>query len=220
MIILDKKDKQILSILKKGPYYPSLISKKTGIVRTTVNYRLCKLHTYKYVDRHTQGKKVIWQIVPGNIFGKEHFRLYKENEIVNGYNELLRLPKNTVILSIQGYNAARNELRHLPHYFIKEAHRVFKRKNIVIRGIVNKKSLECFKDLQGAMIQSHTGRGMGLTLLEGDILLGSGECMATNDMLLLANPEKRTVLIVKDRDITEIFYQILNIHQSPVLPDR
>ena len=132
--------------------------------------------------------------------------------MVSAYNHFLNLPKETVILCVQGAGAAKGEFYGLPSPFIRIAHRVFKKKKIIIKGVINKKILEIFNILDKETIKSHIGRGIGIKIaIQDKLLLGPGEIMATPKFVLFGNPEAKRVIIIKDKSIAEIIYETLEI---------
>jgi DNA-binding transcriptional ArsR family regulator len=211
MIGIDSLDSKILKIIGTEPMYPSEISRRLGVLRTTIQYRLGRLSDSGLVKKNIEGRKSIWQPVYKNDHNKNHYRVYKDKEIVQAYNQLLNLPKQTTILSIQGSDAAKSEFDNLPTLFIKEAHRVFKRRGIVMKGISNKKALGHFDKLNKDMIKSHIGRSQGLKIFSNDSFIAPGEIMSTENFLLLANPRAKFALVIKDKGVTKIVNDTLRL---------
>ncbi len=211
MIGTDNLDNKILQLLGKKPFHPSLISRRMGIPVTTIQYRLYRLAKANLAKKYIVGRKSLWRPTFKKTHNKNLFKLYKKRDYIQGYNHLLSLPKGTLMLTVQGRDAAFGELANVPPLFIKKAHRVFKRKNIVMKGIFNDKSLPLFDQVDKDMINSHIGRPLGLKMLTNDSFLASGEVMSTENFLLLANPRARFVLIIKDRGITKVVNDVLEL---------
>lgn len=211
MIGTDHLDDKILRLLGKQPLHSSEISRKLSILRTTIQYRLSRLNRAGLVRKTVKGRKTIWQPIYRNTHNKNQYRVYKDKDIVQAYRQLTTLPRNTVILAIQGTAAAMNVFDNLPSLFIKEAHRIFKRKEIIMRGITNEKSLESFTKLDKDMVNSHIGRPQGLKMFSDNNFLSSGEIMSTENFLLLSNPLSRFALVIKDRGITKAVNDTLKV---------
>lgn len=218
---MDKTDNRILKLLGEKPSYPSEISKKLGILRTTINYRLSRLSEAGLVKKTIMGRKSIWKPIYKNEHNKNRYRVYKDTDITQAYKQILTLPRHTQIFCIQGSEAAKNQFIKLPALFIKEAHRVFKRKGIVMRGISNQKCLGFFDCLNKDMIQSHIGRTQGIKMFSDDKFLSSGEIFSTEKFLLLSNLKSRFVIVFKDEEITtivnnalKIMFDLLDNHKS------
>lgn len=211
MIGLDDLDNKILTLLGKEPTYPIEISRKLGELRTTIQYRLNRLYRIGLAKKTILGRKSIWRPIYKNEHNKNYYRVYKNKDIVQAYKQLLALPRQTVIFAIQGNDAARSEFNALPSLFIKESHRIFKRKKIIIRGILNEKSLGLFNQLDENMVKSHMGRTLGLKIFSDDKFLASGEIMSTEKLLLLSNPKAQNVLVIKNQGITRIVNDTLKV---------
>ncbi len=212
MLGLDKIDKEILRIIGENPTYPSELARETLIWRTTIQYRLKRLEKLGLAKKNKKGIKSIWKRVYKKDWNKNIFRIYSGNEIIDAYNHFLTLPKETVILSVQGVKAAKGEFYGLPFSFVQKAHHTFKKRKIIIKGVINKKILDIFDTLNKQEIKSHIGRGLGLKIAVQDkLLLGPGEIMATPNIVLLGNPEAKRAIMIKDKNIAKIIYETLEI---------
>ncbi|MFA6415878.1 MAG: winged helix-turn-helix domain-containing protein [Candidatus Paceibacterota bacterium] len=204
MISLDELDNKILAELGKKPSYPSKISRKLGVLRTTIHYRLSKLAGAGLAKKIIDGRKSIWSPIYKNTHNKNLYRVYEGRKIVQAYRQLLNLPRQTIVFVIQGSGAAKSELDNLPPLFIKEAHRILKKKEIIMKGILNEKTLSHFDQLGKDLVDSHIGRPQGIKMFSGDEFISNGEIMSTDKFLLLSNPQSGHALIIKDHGITKI----------------
>lgn len=211
MIGVDNLDNKILKLLGKEPSHPSEISRKLGVLRTTIHYRLDRLYHAGLAKKTMSGRKSIWRPVYKNTHNKNHYRVYRDQDIIQAYKQLLILPRQTMILAIQGSSAAKSEFDNLPPLFIKEAHKILKRREIVMKGISNERSLGLFDKLSGDMIKSHIGRAQGLKMFSDDKFLAPGEVMSTERLLLLSNPKSQFILVVKDKGVTKIVNDTLKV---------
>jgi len=209
--IMNKLDQKIISLLGKNPAHPSEIARNLVAPRTTIQYRLRKMERSGIVKNSKLGKKTIWELTFKNLHDKNHFRIYKGIESYQAYKQILDLPKNSIILVIQGSKAAEKEFSCLPEIFIKEVHRTLKKKTIILKGLSNKKSLDLFDAINGEIVDSHIGRPLGVKFLFGDIFCGSGEIMSTRKKLLLSNPEAKRTIVIKDRAIAKIIHETLQL---------
>ncbi len=211
MIGLDDLDNKILKLLGKSPSYPSGISKNLGVLRTTIQYRLKRLQNAGLINKNLDGKKSMRSVIFKNERNKNNFKIYKGPQIIQAYEELLKLPRQTMILSIQGSDAAKNEFYSLPELFIKQAIKTFKNKKIAMKGISNERAIRLFDKLDKAMIESHIGRTQGLKMFSGDKFLAPGEIMSTDKLLLLSNPKSKYAIVIKDKGLTKIVNNTLEI---------
>ncbi len=204
MIGMDNLDNKILVLLGREAIYPSEISRKLGILRTTIQYRLSRLHRAGLVEKNIIGRKSLWRPVFRNTHNKNHYRIYKGGDIVQAYRQLLNLPSQSTILAVQGTGAAKSEFDNLPLLFIKEAHKILKRKGIIMKGISNEKSVKLFDNLNADIVRSHIGRPQGLKVFSDEKFTASGELMSTAEFLLLSNPKTKVALVIKDVGVTKI----------------
>lgn len=211
MIGLDNLDNKILKLLGEEPAHTSELSRKTGVLRTTVQYRLNRLLRAGLVRKNKKGVASVWQPVYRNPHNKSLCQIYRGKDIIYAYEQLLSLPSQTLIFSIQGSSAARGEFKKLPSAFIKKAHRVFKRKMLVMKGASNKKALEGFNDINKTLIKSHVGRPQGIKMFFGNEFTAPGELMSTEKFLLLANPEQDFAVVIKDKGITKVINDTMKI---------
>lgn len=207
----DKLDDKILRLIGKKSSYTSEMAKNLRVGRTTLQYRLKKLERLGLAKNTNKGRKTIWLPIFKNTHNKSHFKIYKGVEIIHAYEQLLSVPKHTIIFGVQGSEAARTEFSILPGLFIKKAHKIFKRKKIILKGVSNKKALDYFSGLDDSMVKSHKGRTLGIKLFSGNSFLSSGEIMSTKKILLLSNPQSKQAVVIKDRGITIIVYDTLQL---------
>jgi DNA-binding transcriptional ArsR family regulator len=200
-----------LTIINKGPLYPSEIAKKSGVARTTVAYRLSRLSKLGLVKKSIVGRKSLWKRVFKISKTPDYFKIYEGQEIALAYTELFSLPKDSVLLSIQGSEAITGQFNCLPKALILEAHRVFKRKRFILKGISNAGALGAIENIEKDLIESHIGRTVGLKLFTNNLFRTSGEILCTNNFLLLADPVKKSALIVRGSGITQIVYDALSV---------
>ena len=209
MLGMDTADAKILRLLGDAPVHPSEISRRLGLVRTTVQYRLARLARAGLAEKAIVGRKSVWRATYPNGHNKNHYRAYVGDEILQAYAQLLTLPRGTVVLSVQGEGAAKGEFASLPKAFIREAHAAFKRRGIVMLGVSNEKVLALFDTLDSDMIRSHIGRPQGLKIFSDGKFLASGEIMSTEHLLILANPTSRLAIVIKDKGIAKIVNDLL-----------
>jgi len=211
MLVLDNLDNKILTTISKQELHPSEMGRRLGTSRTTIQYRLKKMEELGFAKKRTAGKKTLWSSVFRQEHNKKHFKTYKGNDSLQAYRQLLSLPAETIVFSIQGNRAAKGEFSALPEQFIKEAHRVFKRKGLIIKGIANEEALRAFTGFEKSLLQSHVGRTLGIKLFHDNHFLGSGEIFSTKKLLILSNPVAKNAVVIKDKGITEIVYDLLEL---------
>ncbi len=208
---MHKLDEKITKLLDNKPTHSSEIARNLGVLRTTVQYRLRRMEVSGIVKSSKLGRKTMWKLNFNKGHNKNFFRIYKEADIYKAYEQILDLPKNSIILAVQGSDGADKEFLSLPITFIKKAHRILKKRNIILKGISNEKALGVFNDIDSETSKSHIGRTLSTKFFSGDVFLGSGEIMSTKKILMLSNPKSKMAIVVKDRQIARIVYETLEL---------
>ncbi|XKT74626.1 MAG: winged helix-turn-helix domain-containing protein [Patescibacteria group bacterium UBA2163] len=211
MILLDELDNKILSLISKQELHPSEMARQLGILRTTVQYRLKKIEEFGLAQKRISGRKTLWSVAVRTEHNKSHFKVYRGADFVQSYKQLLSLPAHATIFAIQGSKAAKGELNTLPAEFIKESHKILKRKKIILKGVTNEKTLRVFTGTNKSLMQSHIGRTLGIKLFQDNHFLGAGEILSTKKLLLLSNPVAKQAIVIKDKGIAEIIHDTLDL---------
>jgi DNA-binding transcriptional ArsR family regulator len=210
-----KIDKDIVRVLETDELSATSIARRSRYGRTTINYRLRKLQSARMVSRSkVVGKEVFYVLNKKAANSARESRLievFDGPQLVQAYKYLTEAPRQSVIYCIQGAGAIRNAFKILPAGLIKTTHHGYKRKNIILKGFANKQALSTMKELDEEMIQSHIGRTVGLKLVDGDILLGSCELFCLQSVILMVNTAKRRVIVIKDKEIASLLYEILSM---------
>ncbi len=208
---LDTLDNQILDLLNNQELHPSEIARRIHIPRTTVHYRLQRMEKHRHVKKKVEGRKIVWSSTIRKKHNKNIFRIYEGRDIVQAYAHLSSISTNSIVLVVQGSDAAKKELSTLPTSFIKEIHRKFKQKDIILKGITNKKILEAFSGVDKSLVGSHLGRTVGLKLFQDNRFLSSGEIMVAKNFVLLSNLAEQRAIVVKDKHMSHIVYDTLEL---------
>lgn len=210
MLNLDACDKKILSQLKKEAGYPSILAKQIGISRTTLTYRLIRLRKLGVVNRSIVGRKSVYELNFSEPDSKQSIKIYSGKEILNAYWKLTRLPKESLILQVQGRDAAKSAFENLPDYFIKKIHLAFKRRKMILKCLSNQESLTNFDSISKSLVESHIGRTFGVKILSNKFF-ADGEIISADKLLLLTNPGKSKAIIIKDKGISKIVHDLLKL---------
>ncbi len=213
-------DNRILDLVYKEVTFPSEMERRICVPRTTIQYRLKKLEQSGFVKSRKNGRKTMWYPVFRGLHNKNHFKVYSGKDLTRAYGQFLNLPDKTVIFAVQGGGVADNVFSAFPELFIKEVHKTFKKREIVLKVISNSKILESFSGLDDSFIKSHMGRAIGVKFFFDDDFIYPGEVMSTKKILLLSNPKSKRAVVIKDRGITMTVYGILKLVFDNVLENK
>lgn len=211
-IYSNKIDTKIIDFLGNKKMNATKISKKLVLGRTTIQYRLQKLVREKVLHREKGFKHEVLYSINRNILNisgnSRQLGAFSDKNIIRAYKYITELPKDNVIYSIQGKEAVRNIFKILPNDFIKSAHSTYRRKRFIIKGIINKNTINDINGMDKEMAKSHIGRTVGLRLIDGNILNGPCELISCKSVFLISNTEDRKTFIIKDKNIVTFLYEI------------
>lgn len=210
MKILDEIDNNILRVLDRTTVSASELARELGVGRTMLRYRLIKFEEAGMVKRRVSGRRTLWEREVPRSHNKNHFRVYRGVRFPEAYRGLFSLPKDSHIYCIQGSQAARGEFLSLPASFLKEGHRVFKRRRFVLKVISNEKVNQECADINRELLKSHIGRTLGAKLFSDDRFLGEAEILSASGFLLLSNPEAKEATVIKEKAVAQIVYETLD----------
>ena len=218
---MDIVDEKIMDSLKENPAHPSILAKKLSLPRTTICYRLSRLAKHKIVSMKTNGRKSLWHLSASVPLSGGSITIYRGKDIEGAYTQLLTLPKGSIIMSIQCGGAVHGEIMSLSKSFIQKAHDVFKKKQIMLKGISNESAIRHLKNLNQRLIKSHIGRSVGLKLVSNKLFMSDGEIFVTDKFALISNPAQQIAIICKDdgiinaiKDTCTMLYDLLEDTKS------
>jgi len=88
---------------------------------------------------------------------------------------LLRLPKGTILFTFEGLKANELAIKVVPRNITEAVQRNYKRKKIIMKGIVHDKMLNVFANADDVFIKNRLGRTTGVLLLaRRNILVSAG----------------------------------------------
>lgn len=206
-------DKKIIQALGASRLNANSLSMRTGVGKTTIQYRLSKMlefgliHRFFVSDRkilYGVNKKAVNEARSSNII-----EVFSGVHAIQAYRDFLEAPRQSTIYSIQGTEAIERLVKSLPHGFVEGAHSRQRRKNILLKGFVNENIKSFIKSWPAEMVKSHVGRTVGLKMVDGKILSGPCEILCTDSVIMLHNTEKNRVVVIKDKEISRFIYEII-----------
>lgn len=210
MIIMDDIDTKILNSLSKKSNNPSLLAKELSIPRTSISYRLLKLKKIHKINSFIVGRKTMWCLNLNKTHSKSLFQIYEDYKFLECYKQINTLKRNSFVYVIQGKNAAQAELINIPEELILNIHKTIKKKHITMKAITNQLILEEFLNLSKKLKESHINRQQNIKLID-KIFISSGELFVTDSYISITNPKKRKGVIIKDKDIVIMFYDLMRL---------
>jgi DNA-binding MarR family transcriptional regulator len=123
------------------------------------------------------------------------------HEVYSMYQELLECAKIDRIYAIQGYESAKRALHETPRNFLFEVHRVQKRKEHVLEGIVSESILSLFDSCDIPTLESHMGRLTVVYVVSEEFLLSDMDIVISNKFTALYSFENENGVKITDQNI-------------------
>lgn len=215
MSLLKSIDKQVLKTIATKQLTVSEIARKTGFGRTTLNYRLKLLLKEKLISRSKiVGRRVFYSVNKKAVNEARESRLievFNGSNIVQAYKYFFEVPKNTFVYGVQGFDAIRKIIKTLPVDFLKNAHKKQKNRSVILKGFINKRALSILEDVSLEINQSHSGRTVGVKLVEGNVFMGPCEILCSQTTFLINDTAKKRALVLREKAITIFLYEIFSV---------
>lgn len=211
MLIDDTLDKRIRANLRQGEATASDLSRSLPYPRTTLTYRLARLHTLKLVDFRAMGRRKLWRLSARPQQKKDLIQIFSGRDFYECYKAFLHTPARTTVYAIQGGRSGKAILASTPSYFLREVHALFNRRKIVIRSVVHRDLIGAFAGMGERLLRSHQNRPQIHKIVDGPLLAGGGELLVSPHALLLTHAQKQRALLVKDKEIVRVCYDTLTL---------
>ena len=120
-----------------------------------------------------------------------------KKQILNAYEQMLRLSKTERVVFIQGNQSAEKQLHSLSKQYIGEFHKRFKRSGIIMEGINGKRLLQFFKEIDIPFLKSHFGRLIIESLLPDEYMDFDLDIMVMRDTVVSIDIGSELVVVIR-----------------------
>lgn len=120
-----------------------------------------------------------------------------KKQILNAYEQMLRLSKTERVVFIQGNKSAEKQLGILSKQYIGEFHRRFKKSGIIMEGINGKRLLQFFKEIDIPLLKSHFGRLIIGSLLPDEYMDFDLDIMVMRDTVVSIDIQAELVIVIR-----------------------
>ncbi|MFA5021133.1 MAG: helix-turn-helix domain-containing protein [Patescibacteria group bacterium] len=202
---------------------PTIISRQTGVKRTTVNFLLNKLAERGIIKKIKTGGHFEWLLADENHLAEKINSLYgffnltlssalinlpdigvevfkSQAAIINSYKQSLRINKDSRVYAIQG-NKSVEAQKNFSYAYLNDIQNQFKQKKIIIEGIVGEKSLEYFDNLPLYLLKTYENRLTVVYLIKNELIDFDLDILILNKDVILINYEKKLVVKIKNDSI-------------------
>jgi len=199
---------------------PTVISRQTGVKRTTVNFLLNKLVERGIIKKTKVIGHFEWQLADEHHLAEKINALYgffnlslsdalinlpdigveifkSQAAIENAYRQSLKINKNSRVYAIQGNKSIKAQ-KSLSYSYLNNIQNQLKQKKIIIEGIVGEKSLKYFDDLPIYLLRTYENRLVVTYLIRDELIDFDMDILILDKEVILINFGK--ILVVKIRN--------------------
>lgn len=210
----------------------SALGRKTGIPRTTLYSALEKFLVKGIAQKVRVGKHTEWEAVsPEELYrvAKNNLQdlkeslpeleklygfvsdevkpaeilIYKSKEgLKKAYQNILNLRRFDRVYTIEGNRSVVAKLKNLNSFSI-DWQEAFKKKGIILEGIIGEKSLELIKQASPKIMQSHIDRKVITSVLPSEIMDFDADIIMFKNTAVITVVERNLSFIVHNREITD-----------------
>lgn len=212
MHLSDSLDTAIVRALERKSASIPTISKRLSQSPRTIAYRLARLRKRHVVER-TRGLKAeyLWHLGIASKQTKSPITIYRGKDMIRAYSLLRRLPRKTIIYSLEGYEYLMRSLKSLPTDVIADIQRSYRKKGITIKSILHYKCVEyAAHRVDRRIAQIHKDRSIATGVSRRhQSFLGPGFHCITPSLYLAFNEKKKYGVVIRDPDISGMLYDTL-----------
>ncbi|MFH0852354.1 MAG: helix-turn-helix domain-containing protein [bacterium] len=229
-------EQKILNILEQnGHCLVSGIARKTKIPRTTVHFLLKKLARRGLTSPIKIVNHKEWQMAgreeilgdiknllvgfekPGETLGRvetetlgvEIFR--GKNKLQECYEKMFEAGKGNRVFIIQGNGSAEVVMKKLDKEFIYDFHKEFKKRDIIMEGVIGERVLELLKDLNLEELNSHYGRLIVAYAAPDEYLNFNFDVALFKNIAILVNIVEEYAMVIRNGSLVGMLKNFLKI---------
>lgn len=239
LLALSKKENRILNFLN-GIQYSTVtdVAIETKIPRTTVHFLLNKLAKRGLVERISVKDHYEWKFLSKIDFSQKLRRLLSsfENktdilggvegrgigvEVYSGkerikeiYKNILKVGSNERVYVIQGNKSAKRALEKIKKEYFFDFHKAFKKKDIIMEGVMGEGTLEIFKRLTTKELESHADRLIIAHIVPDQFIDFDTDIIIYGHYVFIVNFEEEIALFIKNHSIVQALKSLLAFMQA------
>lgn len=210
----------------------SALGRKTGIPRTTLYSALEKFLIKGIAQKVRVGNHTEWGAVPPEelyrvaknnlqdlkeslpelekLYGfvsdevkPAEILIYKSKEgLRKAYQNILNLRRFDRVYTIEGNKSVNAKLKNLDSFVI-DWQEAFKKRGIILEGIIGEKSLELIKQAPKKVLQSHIDRKVITTILPSEIMDFDADIIMFKNTAVITVTERNLSFIIHNREIAD-----------------
>jgi DNA-binding Lrp family transcriptional regulator len=214
MIGFDEKDTAILAELARGPRSASYVARRTGLRRTTVRYRLQSLVRRRAVqDAGVRNRERLWGLSSRREPSRAPVEMYRGRDMERGYALLEGFPRNSIVYAFEGVGWLRKRNAAISRELPVRMQRRHRARKVTFKSAIHRRYLQLMREMSTLPVLSELRQRSMVTglVMAKSSFLSDGAYFVTTDFILIANEEKKYVLIIKDKTVVRMIYETLEM---------
>lgn len=127
------------------------------------------------------------------------------------FNKMLELKRGDRVYSFEGSRSTAAKLKVFKDSYAIRWQSTFKKKGIILEGMVSERLLDIISSTSTPMIRSLIGRAVIVMVLPPGLMDFDSDIYVFRDTVLIITPEEKTSLVIEDRKTARAFKQLLTI---------
>lgn len=239
LLALSKKEDKILAFLAGIPHSKVTdIALETKMPRTTVHFLLKKLSKRGLVERIAVNGHYEWKFLSKTEFSKKLRKLLSgfesKTDILGGiegqgvgvevysgkerikeiYKNILKVGSNERVYIIQGNKSAKRALEKIEKEYFFDFHKAFKKKDVIMEGVIGESTLDLFKKLTIKELESHADRLIITHIVPDQFVNFDIDIIIYGNYVFITNLEEENTIFIKNISITQALKSLLAFMQA------
>lgn len=210
----------------------------TALPRTTVSFLLKKLKQRGLIEQIKIKQHKEWQIksleevsqklqqiyfkfnntkdILGNIVSEnmEITAFSGRKNLKKAYRNILTAGKNNRVFVIQNNLSAKASLEKIEWNYIANLHKDFRKKGIIMEGLMNDKTFKIFESFSASQIKSHLDRLIVLYIIPDEYLDFELDVIFFADKIYFIDVVDEKIIFVKNRQLVKTFKNLFYLAES------
>lgn len=236
---LSKKEDRIIKFIGAVPHSTvTNIAMETKIPRTTVHFLLKKMAKRGLAERIAVSGHYEWKVFSQTDFSQKLRRLLSDFEVktdilggIEGqgigveiysgkekvkeiYKNILKAGKNERVYVIQGNKSAKRALEKIEKKYFFNFHKAFKKKGIIMEGVIGESTLDIFKNLAIDELKSHADRLIITHIVPDQFVDFDIDIIIYGNYVFIVNVEEEKIIFIKNNSIIQALKKLFAFIQD------
>jgi len=235
LLALSKEEIKIIDFIGAIPHSTvTNIALETKIPRTTVHFLLKKMAKRELAERIAVNGHYEWKIFSQAVLSQKLRRLLSDFEsktdilggiegrglgveacngkerIKEAYKNILKVGSNERVYVIQGNKSAKKALEKIEKEYFFDFHKAFKKKGVIMEGVIGESTLDTFKRLTTKELESHSERLVITHIVPDQFVDFDIDIIMYGNYVFIVNLEEENVIFIKNNSIVQTFKSLFS----------